>query len=919
MNTQHRALLSLAGLVLTAIFCVEVSQAQPPDFVITDLLLSQTRLEPEITPRVDVSFVVRNDGGATDQPFDTVISGLGNPITIRTTPADGHPSADAGESIYFSQTFNAPPSGQFTVTVAVDSGNLVEVSQTSNIESPPVGHWYSLGPRIMEWPNGIPSTGRLTQLVLTPRDPSTIYVHGEQPGSGVWRTTDGGHSWVSISRSIPFSNENGALAVDPQNTARVYLLTTSGLLRSDNRGTSWRKISNFTNGADIGVPPFRINPSTPRVMYFGQRDGIHRSLDGGRTWDAFFQKIGSDGSPARVRDLIFQPNAPDTMVATLEHSDTDVAGVWRTTKGSASIVSDWTRIGACSEGPLPSLAKNIIRVAMSGNTVYVETEAEQEAAIYRSTGTCSNGTDFIFKKTGWTALNGGYYGGLYVDPSDPRYVYLQGVNFFYSSDSGESFSSNSGGHADHKDLAIDPATPSNLYQVNDGGIHKSIDRGRNWTFIGEGIINGEFYGIAPAEGDPEVIVGGTQDNGNPRYKGPSLAWQVIPTGDGAIADVDAFDASISYVTSQFPEQLKRAKFTTLTDSIGCREFNDDGSCKVGCGLPTGPIEVCRNFYFQIDPTSADTLFASCGSLFRGVDVACQATPPRQWQPVFDPPTGNVVRSQIDPAAEVYYAATDQGSLFATTKAKLTDASSWLPALFDVVPATYIRDVEVDPNDAATVFVSTSSLVAGRIFKLQRAVSEGRVALVSAADITSNLPANLIVTTLAVDRNFRHTIYAGTASGGIYRGVSPNNGMTWSWSPYQQGMHPRLQVTELAVHPTTGILRAATYGGGVFEVATDFPIGSLVNLTGRIILLRVNEVGDRFGPPSDDISAEVIVQLDSRPDLAFGLQLRRDTNLLERRAAFNSLKTAFKQDMSIAIDYRRTSLHTGAIVRVFLIK
>jgi photosystem II stability/assembly factor-like uncharacterized protein len=900
--------------VLTAIFCVEVSQAQQPDLVITDLLLSQTRLEPGITPHVDVSFVVRNNGGATDQPFDTIISGLGNPVTIRTTPADGHPSADAGESIYFSQTFNAPPSGQFTVTVAL--GNNNEVSQTSNIESPPVGHWYSLGPRIMEWPDGASSTGRLTQLVLTPGDPSTIYVHGEQPGSGIWRTTDGGNSWVSISRSISFSNENGALAVDPQNTSRVYLLTTSGLLRSDNRGTSWREISNFTNGADVSTPPFRINPSAPRVMYFGQRDGIYSSLDGGRTWQVFFQQIGSDGSPARVRDLILQPNAPDTMVATLEHSDPDVAGVWRTTKGSASMASDWIRIGDCSEGPLPSLVNNTIRVATSGNTIYVETEAA-EAAIYRSTGTCSNGTDFIFKKTGWTLLpRGGYFGGLYVDPGDPRHVYLQGVDFFYSSDGGESFSSNAGGHADHKDLAIDPATPSNLYQVNDGGIHKSIDRGRNWTFIGEGIINGEFYGIAPAEGDPEVIVGGTQDNGNPRYKGPSLAWQVIDTGDGALADVDAFDASISYVTSQYPFQLQRAKFTTKGDFIGCREFNRDGSCQVGCGLPIG--FVCQGFHFQIDPTSANTLFASCGSLFRGVDVACQATPPRQWQAVFNPPTGNVVRSQIDPAAEVYYAATDQGSVFATTKAKLTDASSWT-RLFDVVPAASISDVEVDPNDAATVFVSTNSSAAGRIFELQRAVSEGRVSLVSSADITSNLPANLIVTTLAVDRNFRHTIYAGTQSGGIYQGVSLDNGMTWSWSPYQQGMHPRLMVTELAVHPTTGILRAATYGGGVFEVATDFPIGSLVNLTGRIILLRVNEVGDRFGTPSDDISAEVIVQLDSRPDLAFGLQLRRDTNLLERRAAFNSLKTAFKQDMSIAIDYRRTSLHTGAIVRVFLIK
>lgn len=59
----------------------------------------------------------------------------------------------------------------------------------------------------------------------------------------------------------------------------------------------------------------------------------------------------------------------------------------------------------------------------------------------------------------------------------------------------------------------------------------------------------------------------------------------------------------------------------------------------------------------------------------------------------------------------------------------------------------------------------------------------------------------------------------------------------------------------------------------------FPIGQLAHVSGRITFLRVNEVGDLFGAPGDDISAEVIIQLDSSPDLFFGLQLRRDQNLL----------------------------------------
>ena len=104
-----------------------------------------------------------------------------------------------------------------------------------------------------------------------------------------------------------------------------------------------------------------------------------------------------------------------------------------------------------------------------------------------------------------------------------------------------------------------------------------------------------------------------------------------------------------------------------------------------------------------------------------------------------------------------------------------------------------------------------------------------------------------------------------------------------------------------------------------EIPPLSAIGQLVNISGRITFLRVNEVRDVFGTPGDDISAEVIIQLDSNAELWFGLQLRRDKNLLVHRAAFKNLKTAFENNIPVAIDYRRTTVHTGSIERVFLTK
>ena len=71
-----------------------------------------------------------------------------------------------------------------------------------------------------------------------------------------------------------------------------------------------------------------------------------------------------------------------------------------------------------------------------------------------------------------------------------------------------------------------------IFTLNDGGIYRSPDRGVTWSFIGAGIANVEFYDIALAATDPDLVIGGTQDNGTFEYTGSSVVWPQIIYGDG---------------------------------------------------------------------------------------------------------------------------------------------------------------------------------------------------------------------------------------------------------------------------------------------------------------------------------------------------------------------------------------------------
>ena len=95
---------------------------------------------------------------------------------------------------------------------------------------------------------------------------------------------------------------------------------------------------------------------------------------------------------------------------------------------------------------------------------------------------------------------------------------------------------------------------------------------------------------------------------------------------------------------------------------------------------------------------------------------------------------------------------------------------------------------------------------------------------------------------------------------------------------------------------------------------------LVESKGRITFLRVNDVGTGFGPPTDFIDVEIVVQIDSQPGKSFGFQLRNDNNRPAREGMLELLRDAFANNLPVLIDYNITPPKmNGLIIRVAMVK
>ncbi|MCC6772379.1 MAG: glycosyl hydrolase, partial [Gemmatimonadaceae bacterium] len=128
--------------------------------------------------------------------------------------------------------------------------------------------------------------GRTVYAAMYQRQRKGFGFVGGGPGSGLYRSRDGGDTWELLTVGLP-AGEKGriGIALAPSQPSTVYAIVesrTGGVFRSDDRGATWTRQSSL-NPRPMYYSQVRVDPQHPdRVWVLGTY--IHKSIDGGKTF-----------------------------------------------------------------------------------------------------------------------------------------------------------------------------------------------------------------------------------------------------------------------------------------------------------------------------------------------------------------------------------------------------------------------------------------------------------------------------------------------------------------------------------------------------------------------------------------------------------------------------------------------------------
>jgi photosystem II stability/assembly factor-like uncharacterized protein len=328
-------------------------------------------------------------------------------------------------------------------------------------------------------------------LSIDPNNPNTIYaafwevyrtpysLESGGPGSGLWKSTDGGDTWTDLSHKPGMPKGifgRIGVSVSPANPQRVYALIEAeqgGALKSDNGGETWTLT---TSNADIRQRAWYYthifaDPKSVDTVYY-LNVGFERSTDGGRTFTSIATPHGDN------HGLWIAPNDPQRMI---ESND---GGAIVTLNGGRS----WSSL-------MNQPTAQFYRVALDNDFPYHAYGAQQDNSTVR---TATRGRGGITEKD-WYDVGGGESGWIAPDLRDTNVVYAGSYgNLITRFDARTGIQRNINpwpdnpmGHpaSDLKyrfqwsfPIVISPHDPTVIY-AGANVMFKSTDEGQSWTAI----------------------------------------------------------------------------------------------------------------------------------------------------------------------------------------------------------------------------------------------------------------------------------------------------------------------------------------------------------------------------------------------------------------------------------------------------
>jgi hypothetical protein len=700
-------------------------------------------------------------------------------------------------------------------------------------------NWLPLGPTVVldgQTGGNQPVGGRVVGLAV---GAGGQVLYAATAAGGVFRSEDGATSWRSLMDGFDvdpthFASASlacGAIAVDPNDLNRVYVGTGEGEtyqifksriigalpayrgigpIRSDDGGQTW-----VTEATAPGAPSLEGEAFFALAIDPRDRDHVIAATTAG-----LYDRTVAGGSPTWTPR--HQPGVYCSVVgAGTGNSVRFFAAAWGQGVLQSTDGVSWTALGT----GFPANAGRITLGVQRGdsNTVYA-------LIAQQGTGTLLGVYRLDMTDQKWKVIanppavlpvnngqsQGDYDLALAVDPTDKTILYMGGS---YDQDgasvwrgqvqakgTGWTFANTASignhAHADVHVLVHSPADPNELWCGSDGGVflNRAPRAGGDFAGVNAGLACLCSNFIAQHPTDPNVMFTGLQDNGTARTGGGPL-WTHVNYGDGGYCLVHWND----------PQRVLSFANGTVyrSDSGGATHGDWKVTWNFGWATMTQPIVTT--------PVNAKkTADADLVAVGAGADVYVSRDFTNSWKQadVIVLPglaAGDSVFALAFASANRLFAGTTSGRVYRAD----WSGTAWSVARLDNAVASplgltgLITDVEVDWADATlnALYVAFGGLGdRRRVWHFDgtqwssRSGAPGKDLL----DVEHNA--------LAVDPTAPNNVYVG-ADIGVWH--SADAGLTWE--PLENGL-PDAPVFDLQIHPSRRLLRAATYGRGVYELA-----------------------------------------------------------------------------------------------------
>jgi len=743
-----------------------------------------------------------------------------------------------------------------------------------------LGGWNFRGP----WNIG----GRTRALAIDVSDLSYQTLLAGGISGGMWRTNDGGGSWVLTTGSSQLQAVSAVAQDTRPGQQNIWYYGTGeirgnsasggggasyrgdGIFKSLDGGVSWSVLPVTSSGVPtsfsgewqyvnrIAVDPSEVINDEVYAAVFGF---IERSVDGGATWT---RVLGQATRQSRYSDVVVASNG--VAYASLS-SDGAVHGIFRSLDGLA-----WTNI---TPPILTAYSRTVLALAPSDESILYVMDSDHNGTTseglfkYQYLSGDGSGAGGLWSdrstQLSWVPgpngdepmeSYGSYCQSLTVNPTDPNTIYVGGVHLLRSTDGYATNNQDTwiGGwlytnhHADQHWLVFEPGSSAVAYTASDGGVHKTTNIGAatvNWTSLSNGYNTSQFYAVAVDENLPGngVLIGGMQDNGTwfTANSNGAAPWSEIFGGDGSYcAVIDASGVVGSYIVSVQTGVIYRMTVDNTTGAWTTWTRVD----------PTGAGNALFINPLAINPNNPNELYmASANGVWRNSDVQAvplwsNATTSVNWAHLTDNSSGNVTALAITRgAASTLYYGTSNGRMYRLDNANTAGALS-VPLTQNMgafwPSGAYVSGIAIDPQDPLQLLVAVSNYNVSSLFTS----ADGGATWTAVEGNLAGLAGPSVRDVEIVPVGAGQLYFAATSTG-LYS-TSVLAGAATVWVLEAPGKMGNVVVDQLTSRAADRLVVAGTHGKGVFSVT--IPASSPVqdNLPQSQLVLQQN-VPNPFNP------------------------------------------------------------------------